>query len=250
MTSVPQSIPVDAVVFRDDLYPRIETSVSTVQKYAEDLTVLPPILVNQHYELIDGWHRWTAHRKANAAQIPVVIEVTASDAHLLERAIETNATHGLQLSQDDKRAMARRIYHVTPERERTAKKTQLAKILSVSERTVARWLDRIDKDTKADRDKRIYDMWLACHTQEEIAEAVEVSRDVVRDSFGDFGQLSKIPKSNKTRPPARRILATVRRGGLITCCTCIPNRSMWWLTHLLEGVQPLTCARNGCGAIG
>ena len=49
------------VVFREDLYPRIETSAVTVQKYAEDLEVLPPIKVNQHNELIDGWHRWTAH---------------------------------------------------------------------------------------------------------------------------------------------------------------------------------------------
>lgn len=35
------------VVFREDLYPRIETSATTVQKYAEDLSVLPPIEVNR-----------------------------------------------------------------------------------------------------------------------------------------------------------------------------------------------------------
>lgn len=50
----------DEVIFREDLYPRIETSAVIVQKYAEDLEVLPPIEVNQHNELIDGWHRWTA----------------------------------------------------------------------------------------------------------------------------------------------------------------------------------------------
>jgi hypothetical protein len=31
-----------------------ETSAVTVQKYAEDLSVLPPIEVNQHNELIGG----------------------------------------------------------------------------------------------------------------------------------------------------------------------------------------------------
>ena len=60
------------VVFREDLYPRIETSVSTVQKYAEDLSVLPAIKVNQHNELIDGWHRWTAHKKAKSEEIEVM----------------------------------------------------------------------------------------------------------------------------------------------------------------------------------
>lgn len=52
---------VSDITFREDLYPRIETSAITVQKYAEDLDVLPPIEINQNNELIDGWHRWTAH---------------------------------------------------------------------------------------------------------------------------------------------------------------------------------------------
>jgi hypothetical protein len=190
-------IPVDAVVFREDLYPRIQTSAVTVQKYAEDLSVLPPIIVNQHNELIDGWHRWTAHRKAEATHIAVIVEPTTSDAHLLERAIETNATHGLQLSQEDKRSMARRIYHVTPDRERNAKKAQLASILSVSERTVARWLDRIDKDTKAERDRQIFDMWLSCHTQEDAAETVGIPQQTVSDRFTEFGQLSNLGKTDE-----------------------------------------------------
>jgi len=49
-----KEIAVSEVVFREDLYPRLETSALTVQKYAEDLDVLPPIEVNQHNELIDG----------------------------------------------------------------------------------------------------------------------------------------------------------------------------------------------------
>ena len=171
-----ETIAVEAVIFRADLYPRIETSATTVQKYAEDLGVLPPIEVNQHNELIDGWHRWTAHKKAGAETIAVVVTPTTSDAALLELAIERNASHGLQLSQEDKRDMARRIYHATAERERDAKKKHLANILSVSERTVREWLSRIDKDTKEARDKRIFDLWLACWTQEEIAEAVANTR--------------------------------------------------------------------------
>lgn len=167
---------VSEVVFRKDLYPRIETNAVTVQKYAEDLEVLPPIEVNQDKELIDGWHRWTAHKKAKAEKIKATVTKTASDAELLELAIERNATHGLQLSQEDKRNMARTIYHATPERERDAKKKQLAKLLSVSERAVRDWLSRIDKDAKEARDRRIFDLWLACWTQEEIAEQAGCER--------------------------------------------------------------------------
>ena len=144
------------VIFRDKIYPRLRTSAETVQKYAEDLTVLPPIVVNQHNELIDGWHRWTAHKKVGAEEIEVIIIQTASDSELLELAIEKNAIHGLQLSQSDKQSMARKIYHVTHEKDRVEKKKHLAKILSVSPRTIETWLGRIDKDAKEERNKRIF----------------------------------------------------------------------------------------------
>lgn len=195
------TIPVSAVVFRTDLYPRIETSAVTVQKYAEGLDVLPPIEVNQHNELIDGWHRWTAHKKNDVYEIRVVVTPTESDSHLLELAIERNASHGLQLSQQDKRDMARKIYHATSERERDAKKAQLAKILSVPERTLREWLSRIDKDAKDSRNRRIFDMWLACYTQDEIAQAVNVHKDTVNEVCRKSADL---PESDK--PAAQHLV--------------------------------------------
>lgn len=190
-------IAVSAVVYREDLYPRIETSATTVQKYAEDLDVLPPIEVNQHNELIDGWHRWTAHKKREVATIRAIVTQTKSDTHFLELAIERNATHGLQLSQADKRDMARRIYHTTHEAERDSKKKHLAKILSVSERTVRDWLSRIDKDAKEARDRRIFDLWLACYTQEEIAREVDLTQGEVAKSIpnGNLADLNKNQQS-------------------------------------------------------
>lgn len=190
-------IPVSSVVFRDDLYPRIETSAVTVQKYAEDLDVLPPIEVNQHNELIDGWHRWTAHKKKEAETIKVTVTKTASEAEFLELAIARNAAHGLQLSQQDKKDMARKIYSATPEKERGDKKKHLAKILSVSERTVADWLSRMDKDAKEARDKRIFEMWLACYSVEEIAESENIVKSTVSEVCSVFADLQKANKSDK-----------------------------------------------------
>ena len=170
------TVAVSAVVFREDAYPRLKTDPRTVQKYAEDLSVLPPIEVNQHNELIDGWHRWTAHKKAEAETIRIVITETKSDAHLLELAIERNAKHGLQLSQEDKRDMARRIYSGTVLHEQGEKKAKLASILSVTERVVQMWLARIDRDNKEKRECAIRDLWFSCHTQEEIAAAVGMTQ--------------------------------------------------------------------------
>lgn len=99
----------------------------------------------------DGWHRWTAHKKNGESTVPAIVTETKSDSHLLELAIERNASHGLQLLQKDKRDMAKKIYAATPSREQDAKKQQLAKILSVSDRTVRDWLSRIDKDSKEAR---------------------------------------------------------------------------------------------------
>lgn len=189
------TLKVSDVVFRTDLYPRLETNPVAVQTYASDLEVLPPILVNQHNELIDGWHRWTAHKKMQAESIPAQVIETTSDAHLLELAIQYNASHGLQLSQEDKRNMARQIYHATPERDRDEKKKHLAKILSVSERTVRDWLSRIDKDSKEARNKRIFEMWLACYTIDEIAETVGCSTQPVKDVVSDFS--AELPENLK-----------------------------------------------------
>jgi hypothetical protein len=191
------AVKVSDIVFREDLYPRIEKSPTTVQKYAEDLSVLPPIEVNQHSELIDGWHRWTGHKKKEVEEIAVVVTETTSDAHLLELAIERNAAHGLQLSQEDKRNMARTIYHVVPTQERDEKKKHLAKILCVSERTIREWLSRIDKDTKEARSKRILELWMACHTQQEIAELVALDKANVNRELDVCCDVANVPERNK-----------------------------------------------------
>lgn len=184
------------VVFRKDLYPRIETDARKVDQYAEDLTVLPPIEVNQHNELIDGWHRWTAHRKAGAETVPAVVTETTSDDHFLELAIRRNAAHGLQLSAEDKKNMARRIYNGTAVRERERKKVDLASMLSVHIDTVRGWLSRIDKDDKEARDKRIFAMWLACRTQQEIADAEGVSQPYVAETISsETGNLRSAMKA-------------------------------------------------------
>jgi hypothetical protein len=197
-----QRMPLNDVLFREDLYPRIETHPVTVQKYAEDLDVLPPIEVNQHKELIDGWHRWTAHKKQEAETIPFIVTETKSDNHLLELAIERNAKHGLQLSQRDKEKMAGRLYSAfltqKPGKDACAKyKQRLATILSVDLSSVQRWTSRDDKDHKQELEEIAFHLWLACDTHDEIAEATGWSRPIVT-SFVEKLQLPFLDKSQQS----------------------------------------------------
>ena len=61
--------------------------------------------------------------------------------------------------------------------------------------TFHHWLSRIDKDAKEAQNRRIFDMWLACLTQEEIAERENVSVQVVKDVVSDI--LENLPKNLK-----------------------------------------------------
>lgn len=181
--------PIGNIVLREDLYPRESLNHEIVQRYAVDVSVLPPLEVNQDDVLIDGRHRWTAHKNAGSKEVECIVTETASDAELLELSIERNAKHGHQLSTNDKKRMARRIYHETPQEDRGGKKERLATLLSVGASTVASWLSRIDKDQREERQAAVLNLHLQCFTQEEIAKRVGMPRTTVEGLLTEFPNL-------------------------------------------------------------
>jgi len=183
-------IQLSEVVYRDDLYPRIKPDAATIQRYAENLEVLPPIEVNQNGILIDGFHRWTAHRKNEAPTIRAIVTQTASENEVYALAIERNSTHGLQMNNEDKKSSAIRLYAAGT----GYSKEDIARILSVSTRSVTGYLTDVDKQLREDRKQRISDMWMACYTSEEIADAVGVSRQSVD---GLLPKMEELPNSAK-----------------------------------------------------
>jgi len=177
--ATPKMVPVDSIVFRQDLYPRLDPVKDLVQTYVETLDLLPPIEINQDSVLIDGWHRWKAHQTVGRTEIAVIVTPTENDVELLYLAITRNATHGAQMSMEEKRAVAQQIYKATPPQEQGREKARLAMVLAVTERTIHNWLARTDKDNKEQRDAAVFRLWLACYTEEKIAEKVGMSRDAV-----------------------------------------------------------------------
>lgn len=192
-----QRMPVADVVVRDDLYPRMAHDPALVQRYADSLELLPPIWVNQHNELIDGKHRWLAHRAAGAADIAHEVVQTSGDADLLMRACRANASHGYQLTQSDKQRMARQIYNAWSDVDRKGRRGELAETLAVPERTIRSWVNKIDKDAAAERRERAYALWLACHTQQDIADALEMPQRTIADLVKDFSEIGNLAKSAK-----------------------------------------------------
>jgi hypothetical protein len=47
-------------------------------------------------------------------------------------------------------------------------------------------LSRIVKDEKAKRNARIFELWMACHTQEEIATLLDCPRQTITDQIDSF----------------------------------------------------------------
>lgn len=183
------------VVWREDLYPRFEPDPATIQRYAESIEHLPPIEVNQHNELIDGYHRWTAHKKAGANEITASVTETASDAHLQELGIEKNAKHGLQLRRDEKQSIARKLYAA----KQVTDKKRLQELLGVGKSALAEWLSDLDRAEREERDRKIRDMWLACHTQQEIGEAVGLDQGKVAGKVAELCQIPNLEKGIKVR---------------------------------------------------
>lgn len=224
---------IEDVVYREDLYPRSASKPEIVQNYAENLEVLPPIEVNQNNILIDGWHRWTAHKKQNAKDIAVVVTETASESELRLLAAERNTQHGWQMTRADKQDFARQTYHATPAMKRAEIKQRLQKILSVSPRTIQSWLSRIDKDTKERQKKKVFNLWMSCYTQEEIANKVGMTRDEIRGILGNPAKLPKSPKfsfQDDFTPPIYNVWKRQTKSSKVSH---FGNSEQQWLENLL-----------------
>jgi len=181
------------VIYREDMYPRFNPDPARIQQYADNIDRLPPIEINQHNELIDGYHRWKAHQKEGIETIACIVTHTTSDLELLALATERNAVHGLQLSREEKRSMARKLYGYGD----GLPKDRIAEVLGVSGRTIANYLKDIDRKLKEDRDRKIFEMWLACHTLEEIAETVDLTHQSISKHVEDLQVLENLQKVAK-----------------------------------------------------
>lgn len=167
------------IIYREDLYPRIKPTPSKIQEYSENIELLPPVEIDQHNILIDGYHRWKAHETAKIDIIQCTVTEVKSEFELERLAVRRNAGHGQQLSQSEKKKKAIRWWDRIPD-------TEIIKELSISMVTYNRWT----KNKRDERAKQIKEeiqyMWMACYTQQEIADKIGIEQQTVSNKIVDF----------------------------------------------------------------
>jgi len=77
------------------------------------------------------------------------------------------------------------------------------------------WLSRVDKDAKEARNKRIFDLWLACWTQQEIADAVGITKQAVDLVCQEMANLPKLDKLDQSSADHATDFQTPTNGSLI-----------------------------------
>lgn len=108
--SVGEVVPVPVLSLRPADSPRLNgEDRAHIARLAEIETALPPILVDKRtMRVVDGMHRLLAASLQGRETIDAIF-FDGSEADVFLRAVQENVTHGLPLSQTDRRAAAGRI---------------------------------------------------------------------------------------------------------------------------------------------
>lgn len=196
------TIKIADVVFDKAYYTRTESqSPAKVQEYAKSIAggMFPPILISESNILLDGWHRWKAATEAGMETLeaevldttPFVVFDAATgetkpDLFVIRRkAARANFRHGQPQTEAELKKMIRDEYRAKMEgldqKGRAALKKEMAEDYSRSERYIRDVTSRIDKDLKVELRETAFQMWMACHSQQEIAEAVGYAEKSVRE---------------------------------------------------------------------
>lgn len=179
------------IIYREDLYPRFEPNQAVIQKYSDSIEYLPPIKLDQHNILIDGFHRWKAFQLAGINEIPYEVIEVSSEKELKKLAYQLNSNHGLQLNSDEKKKYAQEMFGEISNKE-------LSVLLGVSEKSIQRWTESQAESAKEERDRKIVELYLkAWNTQESIAEIMGIEQKTVSNVISKNGQLSEFTKDFK-----------------------------------------------------
>jgi hypothetical protein len=192
-----QQISVTDVRYVKELYPRLKPNDEVVERYRDALDNLPPIVVARDGVLVDGYHRWQAHVREGVETIAAENLGDLTDAEILRESITRNATHGQQMSRQDKQRMAARLWSAFADVKAADRVKDIAALLAVSERAVQAWTKDARKAEKEEQQDKAWDLWLDCFEQKAIAEQMGVSEGSVSEWF-------KERKSAETEPPESR----------------------------------------------
>ena len=206
MSETAFDLPVSDVEFVKELYPRLREDDDAIERYRVSVDRLPPIIVARGRVLVDGFHRWQAHRREGLESISATDLGNLTDVEILKESLKRNADHGVQLSTPDKKRNADQLY-----RGGTTDYAEIAELLSIKESTAKEYCRDARRDETADQKAKAWGLWLDCWSTTDIAEAIGSKQQTVSGWLTEFPtdwNLGKAPESRQhfdvwNLPPAR-----------------------------------------------
>lgn len=165
------TIPIDRVEFIKELYPRLREDDAAIERYRAALDKLPPIAVARGRVLVDGFHRWQAHRREGVSEIAVENLGDITDAEIVREAYRRNAHHGVQLSTPDKLRAAQRLY-LTLDGSEDARYAEIADLLSIAVATAKEYARESRRHEKQQQQEKAWDLWLNCLSYRDISKQI------------------------------------------------------------------------------
>lgn len=163
------TISTDAVRFVKELYPRLREDDAAIERYRDAVDQLPPIVVARDGILVDGFHRWQAHRREGRTEIKAENLGNLSDSEIFTESIKRNSTHGHQLTRKDKQSLAGKLWHALGHLSNADRTAEISSTLAVAERSVQTWTKDARKYEKEQQQTAAWDAWLDCKSYREIA---------------------------------------------------------------------------------
>jgi DNA methylase len=185
-TNVLTMLPIDQIRFVKELYPRLRQDDAAIERYRAALDRLPPVVVARGGVLVDGYHRWQAHKLEGATELQAEDLGNLTDAEILEESYRRNARHGQQLSKAEKIAAANRLYFSLDGREEERYAT-IADILSIRSSSARKYTAEARADEQRRKQERAWDLWLDCWTQQTIANELGESKQTINNWLSKRG---------------------------------------------------------------
>lgn len=157
------TLQVDEIEFVKELYPRIREDDAAIERYRAAIDILPEITVARGRVLVDGFHRWQAHRREGVDTIKAEDLGNLTDIEIRKESIQRNSSHGRQLETKDKKRQAGELYLLGVHED------ELLDLLSVTEATLETYLRDAKREEKKRRQDWAWDLWLNCVEPADIA---------------------------------------------------------------------------------
>lgn len=176
-----KEIKLSELVFDESIYPRVDGHAPThVQQLFENLESLEReealIVINQACVILNGRHRHLALlKKADGEDFVIKVKVVETRDSLEDEdiAYELDAKAALGYTKQDRISRCRKLYNRGFPPKTIAEKA----MVSVDFATKATKAQR--DDDKKQLDKKIFNLYLACYTEDEIAEEVNLTQQAI-----------------------------------------------------------------------